>query len=185
VSGSAFTMFCLRQNCLGDEKGYLINIKRLATAVGNGTATFEVRKGAGIKVNGTTDFGVVIATTLSTPWTDFINVRFKLFTNSNNLPELKIWVGNILDTDAPLVWSVSLTTSWIDTVNTYSSAGKVTCIFGSGGTNIIGLNEYEIKSAILITDDIDGKVYIKTIVGDGAVDSITYNSAMELFYDMV
>jgi hypothetical protein len=179
--GSAFMMFCLRRNCLGDEKGYLINMKRQSSTGSGGTAMLDIRKGAGIKDSGINDFGTTLITSSNFNFTEYSPVRIKLFTNSSGLPEIKVWINNILDTDTPITWGTgtTATTSWIDTSNTYPFEGGISIILGSGmgGT-------FDIRNASLLTDDVDGKVYIQTIVGDGAVDSATYKSALELSYDI-
>jgi len=179
TSGSAFLMFCLRRNCLGDEKGYTLNLKRRSSTGSGGTAFWEIRKCAGIKTNGSQDFGTILGTTQTFNFTEFTPVRIKLFTNANGLPEIKVWVTNIKDTDTPIKWgSTTLTESWVDVDNTYNSAGGISAIFGSGIGGI-----YEINYASLITEDPNGKVYIRTTMGDGAVDSVEYKSALELYYD--
>jgi len=178
IAGSAFIFINLRQNCLGDEKGYLLTIKRNSTT---GTMFAEIRKGAGVKSNAGTDFGAVFSQTNAVSWVDFAPLRYRLFTNDSGLPEIKVWYNNILDTDTPLIWTGN-TTSWVDTANTYRSAGKIMLVFGAGA-NIAG--QFEVRKATLLTDDPEGKVYIKTMVGDGAVDSTIYKSALELYYDPV
>jgi hypothetical protein len=147
---------------------------------------FEVRKGTGVTSPTAGDWGTVLATSTAVNYSDFIPMRIKLFTNSNGLPELKVWVGNIKDTDTPITWgTTNPTQSWVDTANTYPYAGLVSFNVGSAGTNILGANTFELQYASLLTDDLEGKVYIKTLVGDGASDSVVYNSAMELFYDTI
>ncbi|MDD4804551.1 MAG: hypothetical protein PHN69_05185 [Candidatus Pacebacteria bacterium] len=179
TSGSAFIMFCLRKNCLGDQKGYLLNLKRRSTTGAGGTAFWEIRKAAGLFDNGKNDFGSILVTSQQFNFTEFTPVRIKLFTNANGLPEIKVWVTNIKDTDTPIEWgSAPGLESWVDNENTYPFAGGISAIFGSG----IG-GTYEMKYASLITDDEDGKIYIRTTVGDGAVDGETYQSALELYYD--
>ena len=183
TTGQAFVMPVLRQNSIGDNKGYIINIKRTANATTGGTCFFEIRKGQGMSISGVNDFGTVLATSSTATWADFTNIRVKLFTNANNLPEIKIWVTNIADTDPSVLWAVGTTSSYIDTLNTYPNAGKVVFIFGSSNNiNLLGANEFEMRSVTLKTDDPVGKVYIKDAVGDGAVDAVTFNSSMELFY---
>jgi hypothetical protein len=183
VAGSSFGMIGFRMNSLGDEKGYIVNLKRVNT---NNTCFFEIRKCAGIKASGTTDFGSVLYTSNSVPYADYTPIRIKIFTNSDGLPEIKVWVTNINDTDPPVQWgTTNPTQSYVDTSNTYKYAGGICFIFGSAGTNLVSANKFELRYASLLTDDPNGKVYISTIVSDGAEDSITYNSSMELFYDPV
>jgi hypothetical protein len=176
--GSAFMMFCLRRNCLGDEKGYLVNLKR--NTANGGSGLIDIRKGAGITVNGTNDFGKTLATSPIFLCPDYTPLRIKLFTNDDNLPEIKVWVGDIGDDDAPINFTIGGVTSssWIDTENTYPFAGGISAIMGSG----IG-GTYVLKTAKLLAEDLEGKVWIRTIVGDGAVDGQIYNSALELSYD--
>jgi len=183
ISGSAFLMFGFRMNCLGDEKGYLVNIKRIYNPTTNiNTAFFEIRKGAGIKLSGAFDFGTILFTSQTFNWIDFMPLRFKVFTNANGLPEIKIWVNNVSDTDTPLGWgTTTVVYSYIDTLNTYPFSGGASLIPGSGITTGI----YEIKKSTSYSKDINGKVYIRTIMGDGAEDQKVYNSAMELFYDPI
>lgn len=188
TTGAAFVMFGLRKNCLGDNKGYLLNVKRTAPTSGVGGTMFcEIRKGAGSTSATTGDYGTVLGTSTAVTYADFQPIRIKLFTNSNNLPELKVWIGNVKDSDTPLTWGTGTTAtqSWVDTANTYPYAGLLSINFGDSGTGIVAPNQFEIKSASLLTDDSNGKVYIRTLVGDGAVDNVTYNSAMELYYDPV
>jgi hypothetical protein len=184
TAGSAFQMFCLRQNSMGDEKGYLINIKRIYVATsGTSTIQFEIRKGAGIKANGSTDYATILYTSQSISWNDFQPIRIKLKNDSSGQPEIKIWVNNILDTDTPVQWgTTNPTSSYVDTVKSYPYSGLITAIFGSSGNNLTN-NQFEIRRATLLTKDAEGKVYIKTVVGDGAEDSVVYHSSMELSYD--
>jgi hypothetical protein len=190
TSGAAFIMFHFRKNCLGDERGYLVNIKRACTVANpQGTFFFEIRKGAGVRVNGSTDFGTILATTPAMQWFDNAKLRIKCFTNENNLPEIKIWYKDVSDNDAPINFGtgVTATSSWVDTADTYKFAGKVSIVFGSGGTGIaVGTpNQYEIKDAVLNTVDPEGKIYVRTIVGEGSSDGVEYSSALELSYDPV
>lgn len=190
TSGAAFIMFCMRKNCLGDEKGYLVNVKRACTTANPlGTIFFEIRKGAGVKSNAGTDFGTILASTPAVQWVDGAKLRIKCFTNDNNLPEIKIWYNAISDSDPTISFGsgATATTSWVDTANTYKFAGKVGIVYGSGGTGIAAgaLNQYEIKYALMNTVDPQGKVYVKTIVGEGAVDGVLYHSSLELSYDPV
>lgn len=174
TAGSAFIMFCLRRNSKGDQRGYTLNLKRRSSTGAGGTGFFEMRKCAGLFDNGNTDFGTILSTSQTFNFIEFCPVRFKLFTNTNGLPELKVWVNNVL-----VKWGANNPTdSWVDVDNTYNSAGGISVIFGSG----IG-GTYELKQASLITDDPEGKVYIRTSVGDGAIDGVEYNSAMEVYYD--
>jgi hypothetical protein len=53
------------------------------------------------------------------------------------------------------------------------------------GTNLVGEVRHGINKAVLTTEDAEGKIYIRTLVGEGAEDSVVYNSAMELFFDPV
>jgi len=190
TAGAAFIMFCMRKNCLGDEKGYLINVKRTYNATTNlSTIFFEIRKGAGVKSNAATDFGTTLLASNAVNWVDDATLRIKCFTNASNLPEIKIWYGAVKNSDPTVSFGtgVNTTYSYVDTANTYKFAGKVSAVYGSGGTGILvgSPNQYELKSAKLFTDDPLGKVYVKTIVGEGAVDGQAYNSALELSYDEV
>jgi hypothetical protein len=174
VPGSAFIMFCLRRNSIGDQRGYALNLKRTAPSGSGGTGIFEIRKCAGLFDNGRNDFGTILVTSQSFNFEAFCPVRIKLFTNGNGLPEIQAWVNNVL-----VRWGASNPTdSWVDSANTYPNAGGISIIFGSsiGGT-------YELREASLITEDYEGKVYIRTSVGDGAIDGVEYNSAMEVYYD--
>jgi hypothetical protein len=187
TSGAAFTMFCLRQNCLGDERGYLVTAKKVTSSTtGLSTIFFEMRKGAGIRnVTGTTytsDFGSPLLATQTVTFSDYTPVRIKLFTNSSGLPEVKIWVTNILDTDIPLTWGSGGTASlsYIDVANTYRYAGNVTIVTGTG----IG-GTFEFRYANLVTDDVEGKIYIRDVVGEGAENEVIYSSAMEISYEPV
>lgn len=189
TAGASFVMIGLRKNSLGDGKGYLINVKRTTTSTTGGTCVFEIRKGAGVKTPTVYDFGTVLYTSNAVPFYDFMPIRIKLFTNASGLPELKLWTDKISDTDTTVSWGIAPNTtySWVDTVNTYPYAGAVELHFGSSGSGIVsgGTKSFEVSEASLLTEDLEGKVYIRTIVGDGAVDSVSYNSSMELFYDPV
>jgi hypothetical protein len=119
-------------------------------------------------------------------WTDFMPIRIKLFTNPDGKPELKIWAGNINDSDTPLKFNTANAFSWVDNNNTYPNAGKIRWVIGTGIGDGASINmPFELQNASLITQDVEGKIYVKTIVGDGAEDSVIYRSSLELFYDPI
>lgn len=172
--GQAFTFFGFRMNSMGDDKGYLITVKRTQST---NTMFFEVRKAEGVRANGSTSFGTVLALTNNIPWINNAQLRIKVFNNENGKPEIKIWYNSIDDSDTPVQWA-TLGDSYIDNDASYPHAGGIRLIFGTA----VG-GDFEISEASLVTDDEVGKVYIRTLVGDGAVDSLEYKSAMEVFYD--
>jgi hypothetical protein len=189
TGGSAYTSVLLRRNSNGDNKGYILNMKRVTTTLTGGTLTFELRYGEGYTSTGSQDYGSILVSSEKIPYTDWMPIRVKLFTNASGLPEIKLWANNIADTDTPVTWSPTTTpiTSYVDTANRYQYAGYVGICFGGNGTNLVsgGTEKHGVDDASMITEDLNGKVYIRSLVGDGAEDAVYYDSAMELFFDPV
>jgi hypothetical protein len=134
------------------------------------------------------DFGSILVKSETVPYSDFMSVRVKLFTNADGLPEFKVWANNVSDTATPVNWlptGLPTTSSYVDTLNRFPYAGFTGVCFGNNGTNLVGEVRHGINKAVLTTEDAEGKIYIRTLVGEGAEDSVVYNSAMELFFDPV
>lgn len=177
--GGAFVVIGLRMNSNADGKGYLLVVKRQKTTTTD-TVRVDLYHGVGV-----TDTGAWSATNLTISssvvnYVDYAPMRIKIFNNASGNPEIKIWYNAILDTDQPLTWTINNVTSnsWQDSTKMYLNAGETRIEFGGAGV-------YEVDNAYLLTDDPNGKIYVKTIVGDGAEDNVEFKSSLELFYDPV
>jgi hypothetical protein len=150
--GDCLVMLNLRQDANNDGTGYLLIFKRTSL----NTIFVDLRKGAGVTPSGSMSYGTNIVNTVAQPYTDYMNIRVKLSTNGSNLPELKLWMNNIADTDTPITWGTT-PIAWVDSANTYNSPGNV--ILSYVRTTAKGALEFDYFSAT--TTDV--KQYVRDV----------------------
>lgn len=178
---NSFLTTVLRKDSLGDSCGYCVSHKVNDVT---GQQYVDIRRNGMGMANATGSLSIGDFYTRScteyypyTPGKQY-RIRYKIKNNENGEPCISIWIDGVLQ-KFNIVEGVSIPVvdTYIDTKKTYPSGGTIyTLMCAYYGGSFVYTNQR------LKTVDDEGRIYVRTTIGDDAVDKEKYLSAIELNY---